>query len=236
MRRNHGFLLAILLVAGAVGAQTTPAKPATVANTLEQRLVACAICHGKQGEGVRKNEYYPRLAGKPSEYLYNQLIGFREKRRSSPVMTYMVGGLSDSYLGEIADYYAALRPPFPAPAPRADPARLARGELLALKGDPALDVPACTACHGAKLGGMLPGIPGVIGLYPDYVAAQMGAWKNGVRNAAAPDCMARIASRLGGDDIAAVSAWLASQPASPDTPPVPARSLKLPMSCGSAPQ
>jgi len=236
MRRNRGFLLAILLVPGAVGAQTTPAKPATVANTLEQRILACAMCHGKQGEGVRKNEYYPRLAGKPSEYLYNQLIGFREKRRSSPVMTYMVGGLSDSYLGEIADYYAALRPPFPPPAAGTDPGKLARGELLALKGDPALDIPACTACHGAKLTGMLPGIPGVVGLYPDYVAAQMGAWKNGVRNAAAPDCMARIASRLSGDDIAAVSAWLAAQPASPDTPPVPARSLKLPLSCGSAPQ
>jgi cytochrome c553 len=47
--------------------------------------------------------------------------------------------------------------------------------------------------------------------------------------------MARIASRLSGDDIAAVAAWLASLPASPDTPPAPARSLKLPMSCGSAP-
>ena len=236
MRRSHGFLLATLLAAGAVAAQTTPSKPATVANTLEQRLVACAICHGKQGEGVRKNEYYPRLAGKPSEYLYNQLIGFREKRRASPVMTYMVGGLSDSYLGEIADYYSKLRPPFPPPAPRADPARLARGELLALKGDPALDIPACAACHGTNFSGMLPGIPGLVGLYPDYVAAQMGTWKSGVRNAAAPDCMARIASRLSGDDIAAVSAWLASQPASPDTPPAPARSLKLPMNCGSAPQ
>jgi cytochrome c553 len=236
MRRSHGFQLATLLVASAAFAQTTPPKPATVANTLEQRLLACAICHGKQGEGVRKNEYYPRLAGKPSEYLYNQLLGFREKRRASPVMTYMVGGLSDSYLGEIADYYSALRPPFPPPLQRAEPAKLARGETLALKGDPALEIPACTACHGTKLSGMLPGIPGLVGLYPDYIAAQMGTWKSGVRNAAAPDCMARIASRLSGDDIAAVSLWLASQPASPETPPAPARSLKLPMNCGSAPQ
>ena len=233
---RYGFLLATLLAAGGALAQTTPPKPATVANTLEQRLLACAICHGKQGEGVRKNEYYPRLAGKPSEYLYNQLIGFRDKRRASPLMTYMVGGLSDTYLGEIADYYSKLRPPFPPPAPRADPAKLARGEVLALKGDPALEIPACSACHGTNFSGMLPGIPGLVGLYPDYVASQMGAWKKGARNAAAPDCMARIASRLSGEDIAAVSAWLASQPASPDTPPAPARSLKLPMSCGSAPQ
>jgi cytochrome c553 len=236
MRRSHGFLLATLLAAGAAVAQTTPSQPAAVANTLEQRLLACAICHGKQGEGVRKNEYYPRLAGKPSEYLYNQLIGFREKRRASPVMTYMVGALSDSYLGEIADYYSKLRPPFPPPATRADPTRLARGEALALKGDPALEIPACAGCHGTNLSGMLPGIPGLAGLYPDYIAAQMGSWKSGVRNAAAPDCMARIASRLSGDDIAAVSAWLASLPGSPDTPPAPARSLKLPMNCGSAPQ
>ena len=201
MRRSHGFLLATLLAAGAACAQTTPSKPATVANTLEQRLLACAICHGKQGEGVRKNEYYPRLAGKPSEYLYNQLIGFREKRRASPIMTYMVGWLSDSYLGEIADYYSKLRPPFPPPASRADPARIARGEMLALKGDPAREIPACAACHGTNLSGLLPGIPGLVGLYPDYIAAQMGAWKSGIRNAAAPDCMARIASRLSGEDI-----------------------------------
>jgi cytochrome c553 len=25
-------------------------------------LLACAACHGKDGEGLAKNEYYPRLA------------------------------------------------------------------------------------------------------------------------------------------------------------------------------
>ena len=131
MRRVQDVFLTILLIAGTATAQTqapasvpvkapepasaagtagTPAAtgtagPASVPNTLEQRLAACAICHGKQGEGARKNEYYPRLAGKPTEYLYNQLIAFREKRRSSsPVMTYMVGALSDNYLHEIAAY------------------------------------------------------------------------------------------------------------------------------------
>ena len=121
--------------------------------------------------------------GKPSEYLYNQLIGFREKRRSSPVMTYMVGGLSDSYLGEIADYYAALRPPFPPPAPRADAGQArARRAARAEGRSGAATFRRAPRATARTLTGMLPGIPGLVGLYPDYIGAQMGAWKNGVRN------------------------------------------------------
>lgn len=211
------------------------ANSATVPDTIQQRLLACAACHGKQGEGIRKNEYYPRLAGKPVQYLYNQLIGFREKTRSSsPVMTYMVGALSDSYLHEIAAHYSSLKTAFPAPAPAPTGAKLALGEKLVLKGDPARDIPPCTACHGGSLTGMLPGIPALAGLFPDYITAQMGAWKNGVRNSKAPDCMARVASRLSGEDIAAVSSYLASRTGAPDVPPAPAQPAKLPLDCGSA--
>lgn len=240
MRRVHNFLLTTILAADLACAQNAapePARAAVVSNTLEQRVAACAICHGKQGEGVRKSEYYPRLAGKPTEYLYSQLIGFRERRRnSSPVMTYMVGALSDNYLHEIAAYYSALRPELPAPTPRAPPAKLALGETIALKGVAARDIPACAGCHGGTLTGMLPGIPGLVGLYPDYITAQLGAWKNGLRNSTAPDCMARIASRMTGEDISAVAAFLASRTATPDTPPAPAQFVKLPLACGSAPQ
>lgn len=207
-----------------------------VADTIEQRLLACAICHGKSGEGARKSEFYPRLAGKPVEYLYNQLIGFREKRRSSsPIMTYMVGGLSDNYLHEIATYYAGLKPPYPAITPRADAATLARGQELAMRGDKMRDIPACAACHGTGLAGLLPAIPGILGLYPEYIGAQLGAWKDGKRNSVAPDCMARIASRLSGPDVSAVAAFLATQPAAPDRPPLAVGALKLPMECGGAP-
>ena len=215
-----------------------PAKPSTVVDSLEQRILACAQCHGKQGEGVRKNEYYPRLAGKPVEYLYNQLVGFREKSRSaSPIMTYMVGGLSDNYLHEIAGHYAALRPEFPPPAAVPIGPRLALGEKLVMKGDPEREIPACVSCHGTTLTGLLPGIPGLVGLFPDYITAQMGAWKSGKRNSRAPDCMARVASRLSGEDLSAVSQYLASRtvsPAvSPAAPPAPAQSVKLPLECGS---
>ncbi len=84
-------------------------------DTLEQRLIACSACHGSQGEGIRQNEYYPRIAGKPAEYLYRQLVSFRDGRRTYPQMVYLVRYLSDEYLREIATYYSKLQPPFPAP-------------------------------------------------------------------------------------------------------------------------
>jgi len=48
-----------------------PAQPTERApDTMEARLLACAACHGRQGEGT-KNDYFPRLAGKPAGYLMN---------------------------------------------------------------------------------------------------------------------------------------------------------------------
>jgi cytochrome c553 len=216
----------------ALGAGELSAQAPKVPDTLEQRLLACAICHGKQGEGIQKNEYYPRLAGKPAGYLYNQLVNFRERRRDVPIMTYMVAYLSDPYLREMAEYYANLHPPYPAPAAGASQALLARGEALATNGDPSRGIPACSACHGKALTGMEPAIPGLVGLHRDYVAGQMGSWKVGRRKGAAPDCMAEIASRLTPDDIAAVNAWLGAQRVAPDARPAPAGSLKPPLECG----
>lgn len=219
-----------LLLAFAVAA-ATPAAAQTVPDTLEQRVLACAACHGKRGEGLRKNEYYPRLAGKPAGYLYNQLINYRERRREFPIMNYMVANLTDAYLREIAEYFSQLAPPYPPPA-RAAPPLLARGGLLVTQGDPAHRLPACSACHGAALTGLEPAIPGLVGLYADYIAAQMGAWKEGKRHSIESDCMREVAQKLAPEDIAAVSAYLAAQPAVGDMRPAPAGSIRLPLECG----
>jgi len=230
------FLVAAPMLLGALPARALDAG-IEYSDTLEQRLIACAACHGNQGEGIRQNEYYPRIAGKPAEYLYRQLVSFRDGRRSYPQMVYLVRYLSDEYLREIATYYSKLQPPFPAQvrAPATKEA-LARGEALVRKGDPAKGVPACTACHGDALTGMLPGIPGLIGLDASYVTAQMGSWQRGIRHADAPDCMAKIAAKLSGTDVSAVTAYLASQPGVPATLPAPESKQKLPMACGSQPQ
>ena len=65
--------------------------------------------------------YYPRLAGKPAGYLYNQLLNFRDGRRHYGLMTRMVDVLSDEYLMDIARHFAAMQAPYPPPAPLARP-------------------------------------------------------------------------------------------------------------------
>lgn len=198
--------------------------------------MACTGCHGEQGRAT-SDGYYPRIAGKPAGYLYNQLLHFRDGRRGYPMMVYMVSNLSDDYLREMAEYFAGLHPPYPPPQPLQVPAAtLARGRQLALEGDKVKNVPACVACHGQALTGVAPAVPGLIGLPRDYLSAQFGAWKNGTRQAARPDCMAALAERLSVDDISAVSAWLSLQSAPADALPLAAAVTAMPLECGSAAQ
>ncbi len=73
-----------------------------------------------------------------------------------------------------------------------------------------------------------------MGLPPDYLRAQFGAWRDGARRAAAPDCMGQIAQNLSLEDISAVSAWLGVQaPVNEAAPPL---NTKLPLACGSVGQ
>jgi cytochrome c553 len=99
-----------------------------------------------------------------------------------------------------------------------------------MEGEPQRRIPACVQCHGAAMMGVAPSIPGLLGMPRDYLNAQLGAWKSGNRRAQAPDCMAQVARALTPDDISAVSAWLAAQPAQGH----PAASLPtpLPLACG----
>ena len=223
-------LVATCLLLLPAAAQTLP----RFEDSMAQRMLACTACHGPQGRAAADG-YYPRLAGKPAGYLYNQLLNFREGHRNYRLMTQMVDPLSDTYLLEIAEHFAAMDVPYPKPAPTsATPQERARGEQLALRGDAARQLPACAACHGAALTGVLPATPGLLGLPRDYLNAQLGAWRTGLRKAHAPDCMADIARRLEPDDIAAVSAWLSTQALPTRTRAVAPSPAPLPLRCGSA--
>ncbi len=203
-------------------------------DTIAQRVIACAACHGSEGRATNDG-YYPRIAGKPAAYLYNQLRNFRDGRRRNAAMTYLVDHQSDTYLREIAGHFAAQRLPYPAPrAGTASAAVLARGRQLALDGDHSRRLAACAACHGVALNGREPAIPGLLGLPRDYLIAQLGAWRDRTRAADAPDCMAVIARRLSPSDIGAVTAWLATQSV-PDGPAAAASPAVLPMACGASP-
>ena len=226
---------AALLICLALTASSAFAAPPAhrVPDTMAQRMQACVACHGEEGRATNEG-YFPRIAGKPAGYLYNQLLNFRGGQRGNPAMAHLTSHLSDEYLREIAEYFAALELPYPAArAANISPAVLARGEQLVKQGDAARGLPACVQCHGAAMTGVSPAMPGLLGLPRDYLVGQLGAWQTGLRKAAAPDCMAQLARKLSSEDITAVSSWLASQPVAVHAKPAAWVPGRLPIECGS---
>jgi len=239
--RNRSLQLWWTIAWSLLAAVATTQDATAFEDSMAQRTAACTACHGEQGR-AGPDGYYPRLAGKPAGYLYNQLLNFRDGRRHYGLMTRMVDLLSDDYLMEIAQYFASLQAPYPAPAAIGRPVApqvLQRGRELAQRGDAPKNLPACAQCHGERLTGVQPRFPGLLGLPVDYLIAQLGGWKTGERRAHAPDCMAHIAQRLSDADAFAVVTWLASQPVPTDSAPAPAPAVEAPvapdLTCGTAP-
>ena len=227
-----GALLFLLMVCTPFTLKAQPAEQ-LIPNTMEARVAACIHCHGSDGR-AGPDGFYPRIAGKPAGYLLAQLIGFRDGWRHYEPMRHLLAGLSDEYLGEMAQYFADMRLPYAKPALTNIPAaQQERGRILAESGDPTRGIPACISCHGASFSGMKPNIPGILGLPRDYIASQLGSWRTGFRRAVQPDCMAHVADQLTPEDIAAVSAWLASQAVEEPYIAAAAGSFPLPLECGS---
>lgn len=230
--RSAALIAAVIAPLGAA-AQDASIPSFKSIDSIEARVQGCVTCHGQSGQGTA-NGYFPRIAGKPAAYLYNQLIAFRDGKRRYPPMNYLVAYLPDPYLREIAEHFAAQRPAFsPKETPAADAAAVARGKVLATAGDPSRQIPACVACHGSGLTGMEPGIPGLVGLRSAYITAQLTRWRVGDRKAAEPDCMKRIATRLTESDVAAVAAWLSMQEPPRDASPESSNLVRMPIACGS---
>jgi cytochrome c553 len=222
-----------LFVLLALATSVHAAEPRRVPDTMAQRVLACTGCHGKEGRATPAG-YFPRIAGKPAGYLYNQLTNFRDGRRNYPLMVYLVEYLTDDYLREIAQHFASLDLPYAPPQVSALPPQLAaRGEALVRRGNRSRNIPACAECHGDNLVGVNPYVPGLLGLSRDYIYGQLGFWKNGERRAHAPDCMAKIAAQLTPADVEAVSGWLAAQSIPTGAKPGAGFSAPLPLECGS---
>lgn len=88
------------------------------------------------------------------------------------------------------------------------PGSIARGEVLATRGDGA--TPACESCHGAKLQGV--GIiPPLAGRSPTYIVRELILFRTGQRTNPEAAPMRQEASQLSVDDMIAVAAYAASR-------------------------
>lgn len=230
MKLRRGLLITLLVL---------PAFAVNAAADLTERLAACNACHGAKGEGRTGSEYYPHLAGKPAGYLLRQLRAFRDGARNYPQMGWLMRNMDEAYLQAIAGHFAAMPPRTRVPGAepkRLDPVLAERAQNLIAHGDAKRGIPACTACHGDSLAGLEPAIPALVGLPEEYVVAQFGAWRTGIRNAGTPDCMADIARALDPGEIRAIAHWLSAQEHERPLAPAAAGSFVPPLACAGLPR
>lgn len=176
--------------------------------------MTCVACHQADGSGMNipGGESWPRLSGLDRDYLVAQVQAFKAGTRQSASMLPFANMLNDEQIVDVASYYASLTPTQAAPTD-ASAELLAHGKKLAVQGDWDRYIVSCNSCHGIDSQGNGSVFPELAGQHPSYIAQQITAWQNGTRTNDPQHLMKVIADRLDDNDIAAVSAWLASQPA-----------------------
>ena len=176
------------------------------------KAAICAACHGVGGNS--QNPEWPNLAGQSPAYVAEQLHLFKQKVRVNPVMQPIVDPLTDEDLKDLAVYFAGQTPA----GLEADPSYWKAGEKLYRKGDPARNIPACSACHGPLgLGNFAAAYPALRAQHSVYTVKQLNDYAKDSRypgaaadKPATPNVaiMSTIAKRLTPEDIRDVASYL----------------------------
>lgn len=197
------------------------------------RTELCSACHGD--DGISIVPIYPDIAGQSADYMYWQMVKFKDAGFGGTVMAVALEELSDQDMRDLAQYYAGLpyagSPPEPGEEPAEaeeprDPELLARGEQLYMHGNPAAGIPPCQACHGGDaLGhpragkvdaaGFTPyaAYPALRGQRGDYLVTRIGEYQDGKHTSLSTDfVMIGAAKRLDPASVEALAAWLSSLP------------------------
>lgn len=179
----------------------------------EAASAICSACHQANGMGMNipSGESWPRLAGLDATYIYKQLQDFKSKKRANDSMFPFANMLTDKQMLDLAAFYSQQQPQNL--QVDADAELLNQGEKLVNYGDWNRYIVPCASCHGPANQGAGSNFPGIAGQQPAYIEAQLNNWKSGKRDNDPQHLMLAIAERMSAQDIKAVAAWLATQPA-----------------------
>ena len=168
------------------------------------KSAVCAACHGADGNS--SNPMWPSLAGQHASYVYKQLSDFKAGRRINASMLGMVAGLSDDDMKNLAAYYETQNP---SPV-TFDAELIAKGESIYRGGITETGVAACMGCHSPSGEGNGPASwPSLKGQYPDYIVAQLQAFKQGARANDPGKMMRNLVGRMSDMEMKAVAAYIA---------------------------
>lgn len=162
----------------------------------------CAACHGADGNSG--TPAYPKLAQQHPEYLIKQLQEFKSDKRSNAIMKGFATALSDDDMRNIAYWLTAKKAK---PGAAKEKALVLMGERIYRGGVADRQIPACAGCHSPNGAGIPSQYPRLSGQHADYSAAQLVAFRDGVRTNSLP--MNQIAAKLNDREIKAVSDYIA---------------------------
>lgn len=184
-------------------AQNNPSGASIAASGNSNGVPACVACHGAKGEGNAAGGF-PRLAGLGAAYLDSQLNHFADGTRKNVVMEPIAKQLTVDERKAVSAYFAGL-PAAPAIALSDEKLKQEAGAWLATRGRWDESLPACVQCHGPGGVGVGDVFPSIAGQSPDYIAAQLHAFKNSTRPGGPMDLMGAVARKLSDADIAVVA-------------------------------
>ena len=203
MKLIASLLIAAATAASVVSAQAAePAAKADVAKGQASFAAVCAACHGADGNSAIPAN--PKLAGQHPQYLVKQLSEFKSGKRANGVMMGMASVLSDDDMKNVAAWLATQKA---AAGTAKDKTLVTLGERIYRGGIADRQIPACAGCHSPNGAGIPAQYPRLSGQHAEYTAAQLTAFRDGVRlnNAV----MSGVASKLNDREIKAVSDYIA---------------------------
>ena len=162
-----------------------------------KRLAAarCVSCHSST---ETTHSMLPLLEGQPKAAFISQWRGFRERKRTAPVMVSLAEELSEQDVNYLAEYYAALLPPRAPESSGSDTGRALADRLR------------CADCHGPALQGTNDGAPRLAGQKARYTVWSLQLMRGGTRShgtAAKPD---PLLANLSNAEIESLAAHFAS--------------------------
>jgi len=178
-----------------------PAKP-DLAKGEASFTAVCAACHAPDGNSAIPVN--PKLAQQHPEYLVKQLQEFKTGKRANAIMNGMSAALSDDDMRNIAYFVGGKKA---TPGAAANKETLALGERIYRGGIADRKIPACAGCHSPNGAGIPAQYPRLSGQHADYAAAQLTAFRDGVRLNSAQ--MTQVAARLNDREIKAVADYVA---------------------------
>ncbi len=201
-------------VSQATAQERPPAAAATKAEPQKSALAdlakgeaafggVCAACHGPDANSVIPVN--PTLAQQHPEYLIKQITDFKSGARANPIMMGMASTLAtDADIKNVA-YFLASKSARPGTAKDKELAAL--GERIFRGGVVDRQIPACAACHSPNGAGIPAQYPRLKGQMPEYTAAQLTAFRDGVRKNSLP--MSQVAAKLNDREIKGLADYIA---------------------------